>query len=99
MNTVIIFVVCIVLLILWIYGKREGFSSKGNVILFKQPFNDAYRIFNVSNCMYGDKMLLGFRLSTLTRCSNALDTNPEKTKVKNYLILSETDPNNPVITT
>jgi hypothetical protein len=49
--------------------------------------------------MYGDKMLLGFRLSTLTRCSNTLDTNPEKTTVKNYLLLSETDPTKPVITT
>jgi hypothetical protein len=48
--------------------------------------------------MYGDKMLLAFRLSTLTRCSNTLDTNPEKTKVKNYLLLSETDVHTPTIT-
>lgn len=85
------------IVVLWLY-RKETFL-KQNAITFPQPFNDAYRIFNVANCMYRDRMLLAFRLSTLTRCSKALDTNPEKTKVKNYLLLAETNPLSPEIST
>jgi hypothetical protein len=96
-NIIFLFLVLLLLVFFYLFKRpiaSEQFNSIKD-ISFEQPLQSNYKIFNVSNCNYKDKLLLAFRLSNITRCSLNPDFNHENNQVKNYLLLSEVDHSNP----
>ena len=94
----VLLVFAFIAMIIFMFSRRENLVVEKNedisVVMFNQPFNNNYRIFNVSSSNYKDnRILLCFRLSNITKCSRRFRMNfsYDDNVVKNYVLLADVD--------